>query len=51
MDVFFSGFTYDENDYNAYENLIKNNYAYDMSDDLKQQKNASLYSAFKKMNG
>ena len=46
VDVFFSGFTYDENDYNAYENLIKNNYAYDMSDDLKQQKNASLYSAF-----
>lgn len=45
-DVFFSGFTYDENDYNAYENLIKNNYAYDMADDLKQQKNASLYSAF-----
>lgn len=45
-DVFFSGFTYDENDYNAYESLIKNNYAYDMADDLKQQKNASLYSAF-----
>lgn len=45
-DVFFSGFTYDENDYNVYENLIKNNYAYDMADDLKQQKNASLYSAF-----
>ena len=46
VDVFFSGFTYDEDDYNAYENLIENNYAYDMSYDLKQQKNASLYNAF-----
>lgn len=46
VDIYFSGFTYSDEDYNFYEKLIKDNYAYDITYDLKKEKNSSLYHAF-----